>query len=79
MGYPPGGVPPSATLEGGTRWRQVICDAGANDAGYSGRDGVERSGTEPSEGIAIHRHQVTIGHLIARIVFELANHIFGDI
>ena len=48
MGYPPGGVPPSATLEGGARWRQVFCDEGANDAGYSGRDGVKRSGTEPS-------------------------------
>ena len=45
--------PPSATLEGGTRWRQVIC--AANDAGYSGRDGVKEwpaegghDGTEPS-------------------------------
>ena len=45
--------PPSATLEGGTRWRQVIC--AANDAGYSGRDGVKKwpaegghDGTEPS-------------------------------
>ena len=53
MGYPLGGVPPSATLEGGARWRQVIC--AANDAGYSGRDGVKKwpaegghDGTEPS-------------------------------
>ena len=36
--------PPSAMLEGGARWLQVIC--GANDAVDSGRDGVERSGTE---------------------------------
>ena len=31
-------------LEGGARWLQVICRA--NDAVDSGRDGVERSGTE---------------------------------
>ena len=49
--------PPSAALEGGARWPAVR----AADEQDSGRDGVERSGTEP------------IGHLTAlRRTFEFS-------